>query len=59
MLVLILLVIILVIIVYLTKKENIQTNKTGGYDINESTFNPQYKISKNENGLEIVQSCGR
>ena len=60
MLVLILLIIIMVTVVYLIiKKENNTTkNKTRGYNINESTFNPNYKISKDVNGLEIVQSCG-
>jgi len=54
----------MITVVYLiTKKENNKAtkmkNKTSGYNINESTFNPNYKISKDVNGLEIVQSCGR
>lgn len=28
-------------------------------NINESTFNPYYRISRDENGLEVVQSCRR
>jgi len=64
MLVLILLIIIMVTVVYLiTKKENNKAtkmkNKIYGDNINESTFNPNYKISKDVNGLEIVQNCGR
>jgi cell division protein FtsL len=61
MLVLILLIIILVFIIYLATKKN--TNKQKIHDctheINESTFNQLYKISRDENGLDIVQSCGR
>ena len=59
MLVLILLIIIMVTVVYLiTKKENNKAtkmkNKIYGDNINESTFNPNYKISKDKNGLEVV-----
>ena len=47
-------------VVYLaTKKSPKQKMNKCGYEINESTFNPNYKISKDVNGLEIVQSCGR
>ena len=60
MLVLILLIIIMVTVVYLaTKKTSTQKMNECGYEINESTFNPNYKISKDVNGLEVVQSCGR
>jgi DUF4097 and DUF4098 domain-containing protein YvlB len=61
MLVLILLLIIISATVYLTMKKNSykQKNQQCTQQINESTFNPNYKISRDENGLEIVQSCGR
>jgi len=60
MLVLILLVIILLIIIYTTTKKDLnKQNKSSTYEINESTFNPYYKISKDENGVEVVdcKSC--
>lgn len=28
-------------------------------EINEATFNPQYKITKDKNGLEVVHNCKR
>lgn len=70
MLVLILLIIIMVGVVYLATnksqtqsqtQEQTQAQKMNGcgYEINEATFNPKYKISRDENGLEVVQSCGR
>ena len=63
MLVLILLIIMVAVVYLIIKKENNKAtkmkNKTCEYNINESTFNPNYKISKDVNGLEIVQSCGR
>ena len=62
MLVLILLIIIMVGVVYLaTNKTQTQVQKMNGcgYEINEATFNPSYKISRDENGLEVVQSCGK
>ena len=66
MLVLILLIIIMVSVVYLATNKSqtqsqSQTQKMNGcgYEINEATFNPKYKISRDENGLEVVQSCGR
>ena len=61
MLVIILLIVLLALILYKSyvskNKKNI--NNINEYEINESTFNPSYKISKDKNGLEIVQSCGR
>lgn len=66
MLVLILLIIIMVSVVYLATNKSqtqsqSQTQKMNGcgYEINHATFNPKYKISRDENGLEVVQSCGR
>ena len=61
MLVLILLIIILIVIIYLATKKDLNKQKINGCEnnINESTFNPYYRISKDENGLEVVQSCRR
>lgn len=61
MLVLILLITIMVGVVYLATKKTSKEKKMNscGYEINEATFNPKYKISRDENGLEVVQSCGR
>lgn len=61
MLVLILLIIILITVVYLATKKTSKEKKMNscGYDINDTTFNPLYKISRDENGLEVVQSCRR
>ena len=61
MLVLILLIAILLATIYFSMKKNTnkQKNKEFTYQINEATFNPSYKISRDENGLEVVQSCGR
>lgn len=60
MLVLILLIIIMVGVVYLaTNKTPEQKMNECTHVINEATFNPKYKITQDENGLEVVQSCGR
>lgn len=61
MLVLILLIIILIVIIYLATKKDLNNQKMNGCEnnINESTFNPYYRISKDENDLEVVQSCRR
>jgi hypothetical protein len=55
MLVIILLIVLLALILYKSyvPKNNNQLNEYK-YEINESTFNPNYKISKDKNGLEIV-----
>jgi hypothetical protein len=60
MIVIILLIIIISAAVYLAMKKNTykQKNQQCTQQINESTFNPNYKISRDKNGLEIVQSCG-
>jgi hypothetical protein len=63
----ILLIAILAVIIYSVTKKNTtssknkieaQQNQQCTQNINESTFNPSYNISK-DNGLETVQSCGR
>jgi hypothetical protein len=55
MLVIILLIVLLALILYKSyvSKNNNQLNEYK-YEINESTFNPNYKISKDKNGLEVV-----
>lgn len=56
MLVLILLITILLIIVYLATKKGLEKQKMNRCEnnINEAMFNPYYRISRDVNGLEVV-----
>lgn len=61
MIIVILLIVILGAILYLSTKKN-KTETTQNQctsNINEATFNPNYRIGVDERGREMVESCGR
>jgi hypothetical protein len=54
-LILLMIIIIIIIIIYLATKKDSSKQKTCTREISESMFNPYYRLSKDKNGLEVVE----